>query len=312
MMNRRRFIKRTSLSAEALALPKVHAAEPAFALNYILASAMYGDLPLATVIEETPKTGAKFLDIWPRKWATQREQMDEIGHEKVMELLAKHGVKLAVSTRYNVGPFKLEDEMPVLKKFGGSVLVVDGKGPANLSGGDLKKAVQAFVEQMKPHLAKAGEHGITIAIENHVNNLIDAPDSIRWLVDFSQGLPLGVELAPYHLPQDTALIADLIKHIGPKLKVFCAWEHGMGCMKPMPKDEELQQIPGRGKLDFTPLLKALKDIRYEGFTEIFMHPTPRGIPILPTAAEVTAETVRAKSYLEKCVGNLSGQVQIGQ
>ena len=210
-------------------------------------------------------------------------------------------MKLAVSTRYNVGPFALEDEMPILKKFGGSVLVVDSKGPANLSGDDLKKAVQDFVEKMKPHAAKAAEHGITIAIENHVNSIIDSPDSLRWLVDFSQGMPLGMELAPYHLPQDTALIADLIKHIGGKLKVFCAWEHGLGCMKPMPKGEELQQMPGRGKLDFTPLLKALKDIRYEGFTEIFMHPTPRGIPILPTAAEVTGEINRAKDYLEKCM-----------
>jgi hypothetical protein len=29
-----------------------------------------------------------------------------------------------------------------------------------------------------------------------------------------------------------------------------------------------------------------------------MHPTPRGIPILPTAAEVTAEINRARQYLE--------------
>ena len=28
---------------------------------------MYGELPLATVIEETPKTGATHLDVWPRK-----------------------------------------------------------------------------------------------------------------------------------------------------------------------------------------------------------------------------------------------------
>jgi sugar phosphate isomerase/epimerase len=230
--------------------------------------------------------------------------MDEMGHEKMMELLAKHGVKLAVSTRYNTGPFKLEDEMPVLKKFGGSVLVADGKGPAHLEGGELKKAVRDFVEKLKPGLAKAGELGLTIAIENHGNSLIESPDSIRLLVEMGRDLPLGVELAPYHLPQDPALLAGLIKDLGNKIKVFCAWQYGMGCMKPMPKDEELQQLPGRGKLDFTPLLKALKEIRYEGFTEIFMHPTPRGIPILPTAAEVTAEINRSREYLEKCLASL--------
>jgi len=69
-------------------------------------------------------------------------------------------------------------------------------------------------------------------------------------------------------------------------------------MKPMPKEEELLQMPGRGTLDFTPILAALKAVHYTGFTEIFMHPTPRGIPILPTAGEVTTEINCARKYLE--------------
>ena len=36
-------------------------------------------------------------------------------------------------------------------------------------------------------------------------------------------------------------------------------------------------------------VKALRDIGYTGYVEIFMHPTPRGIPILPTAAEITVQ-----------------------
>lgn len=304
-MKRRALFKNTVAAAMSLALPRIHAAEPGFKLNYLLGSAMYGDLPLEVVIEETVKTGATCLDVWPKKHGTQREQMDEMGHDKVMALLSKHQVKLAATTRYDLGPFKLSEELDVVKKFGGNVIVTGGAGPVGLTGDDLKKAVQEFVEKMKPHLVKAGELGITIAIENHVKNLIDAPDSLRWLAEFSKDLPLGIELAPYHLPQDTALIASLIKDIGPKLSVFCAWEHGMGCMKPMPKDEELQQMPGRGKLDFTPILKALKEIKYQGYTEIFMHPTPRGIPILPTATEVTAEINRSRAYLDKCLASLS-------
>lgn len=303
MMQRRRFLQSTLLAGAGLAVQEARTAPAGFQLNYLLGSAMYGDLPLATVIEETPKTGAANLDVWPRKHGTQREQMDEMGHEKVMELLAKHGVKLACSTRYDLGPFKLMDEIDVVKKFGGSVIVTGGAGPVGLTGEALKAAVQEFVEKLKPTLAKAGENGITIAIENHGKNLIDSPDSIRWLAEFGKDLPLGIELAPYHLPQDTALLAALIKDLGPKLTVFLAWEHGMGCMKPMPKEEELQQMPGRGKLDFTPLLGALKAMNYQGFTQIFMHPTPRGIPILPTAAETTAEINLAKVYLEKCLAN---------
>lgn len=300
-MKRRTFLTSTLLGAASAGLPRIHAAKPAFQLNYLLGSAMYGDLPLATVIEETPKTGSTSLDIWPRKHGTQREQMDEMGHEKVMELLAKHGVKLACSTRYDLGPFKLDDEIPIVKKFGGSVIVTGAKGKAGLSGEELKNAVKDFLEQLKPTLAKAAESGITIAIENHGKNLLESVDGVRWFADFGRDLPVGVELAPYHLPQDTTVLADLIRHLDKKLTVFLAWQYGMGCMKPMPKEEELQQMPGRGPLDFTPLLKALKDINYTGFTQIFMHPTPRGIPILPTAAETTAEINLGKAYLEKCL-----------
>ena len=72
MMNRRQFVKNSTFAAASLALPPARAAESAFKLNYIVGSAMYGDLPLATVIEETPKTGAQFLDVWPKKHGTQR------------------------------------------------------------------------------------------------------------------------------------------------------------------------------------------------------------------------------------------------
>ena len=45
-------------------------------------------------------------------------------------------------------------------------------------------------------------------------------------------------------------------------------------------------------------LIALKEIRFKGWTEIFMHPTPRGIPILETATLVTAEINRARAHLD--------------
>ena len=79
--------------------------------------------------------------------------------------------------------------------------------------------------------------------------------------------------------------------------MFYAWQHGDGCMTKLPKEQELLQMPGRGLLDFGPLVKALVDIKYQGWTEIFMHPVPRGIPILETAQEVTAEINKSRDYL---------------
>ena len=63
-------------------------------------------------------------------------------------------------------------------------------------------------------------------------------------------------------------------------------------------------MPGRGKLDFTPIISALKAINYNGFMSIFMHPVPRGIPILPTTAACTTEINRARAYLDKCLASV--------
>ncbi|TDU62562.1 sugar phosphate isomerase/epimerase [Prosthecobacter fusiformis] len=294
-MNRRHFLQ--SLAAAAAA--PVWAAPAPWKLNYMLASAMYGNLSLTEILPEVKKTGATGIELWPKKHGTQREEMDAIGHEKFAEMLAEQGLTFGGTTRYDLGPFGLTEEIAVLKKLGGKFIVTGGKGEYKVTPEQLKLNVKDFVEQMKPHAALAAENGVEIGIENHINNIIDTPDSLLWLADEIRDLPgIGIALAPYHLPQETALLADLIKHIDQKMTLFYAWGHGMGCMKPMPKDEELQQMPGRGDLDWKPLLQALKEVNFTGPTEIFMHPTPRGIPILPTAAETTAEIVRARKHLD--------------
>ena len=61
------------------------------------------------------------------------------------------------------------------------------------------------------------------------------------------------------------------------------------------------KLPGfGGGLDYRPVIKALADIRYTGLVEIFMHPTPRGVPILPTVPEITSAINRSRDYLERC------------
>jgi sugar phosphate isomerase/epimerase len=176
--------------------------------------------------------------------------------------------------------------------------------PSCFGSTDCKKAVGNFVDKMKPHVAAAEELGVTIAIENHANALVASPESLRYFAELSSSPRLGIAFAPYHLPQDPRLVARLIEDLGPKLVHFYAWQEGRGCMKKLPKSEELEQMPGRGKLDFRPILAALKRISYPGWTEIFMHPVPRGIPILETAGKVTEEINRARRYLEKTLSTL--------
>ena len=275
--------------------------EAPFKLRYILASCMYGTLPLAECLPEVRKIGSEHIDIWPRVHGDQREQVEAMGHEAFAELLRTYGVRLGISTRFDLGPFGLEEEMEFARAFGASLLVCGSKGPQGLQGEALRAAVVEFAEALQPHIAAAEERGITMGIENHGNALIETPDSMKWLIEFTQSPRLGIALAPYHLPDDTQLVARLIEELGEGLAHFYAWQHGMGCHEKLPKEQELLQMPGRGPLDFAPILAALKKIDYSGWTEIFMHPVPRGIPILDTVEGVTAEIKRAQQYLEDLV-----------
>jgi sugar phosphate isomerase/epimerase len=299
-LSRRTFGRQAAAATAALlsaGMPAADATAVAFELKYILGSCMYGYTDLQEILPEVAKVGATAIDIWPKVHGNQREQLTTLGEELFAELLRQHDVKLGCITQYKLGPFGLQDEMRLAQRLGCATMVTGGSGPKGLKGAALKSAVKDFIEKLKPHLETAEETGVTIAIENHGNNLIESPDSLKWLAELRPSSHLAIALAPYHLPQDAEALAQLIRDLGDSIAMFYAWQHGMGCMEKLPKEQELLQMPGRGPLDFKPLLQALADIQYSGWTEIFMHPVPRGIPILETTAAVTAEINRSRTYL---------------
>lgn len=308
-LNRREFCQQSIAAGAALlpaasfcAEPTAKAAAP-FRLRYIVASCMYGKSPLAEILPEVRKTGADTLEIWANPHGNQREQIDDIGEQAFLELLKAHQVKLGSLTCFKYGIFNMQGEMQLVKRLGGDMVICNSGGPKDPPGATLKSEVAKFVEKLKPQLEIAEEAGITIGVENHGGGLIHSPDSIRYMIDQVPSRRLGLAMAPYHLPQDPAVIARLIEDLGPRLVHFQAWEHGMGCTQKLPKEQELLQLPQRGPLDWKPILAALKKINYEGRTEIFMHPVPRGIPILPTVSEVTQEINAARSYLEAALNS---------
>ena len=301
-MNRRKFLH--TLAAAAAAAPALAGPKPVppFRLRYVLSSAMYGKMPLADILPEAAKAGCEAIDIWCKVHGNQREQITEMGDEAFAALLKKHGAKLGVSTRYPLGPFGLTDEMAWVKKHGGKVIVTGSKGPKDPEGDAAKEAVKKFLEEMKPHVAKAEELGVTIAIENHVGQAIYHPDSLRYFAEFNRSANLGIAFAPHHLHRWADQIPKLLRDLGARNLPFVYFqEHSEGMMKKTSKEIEMQQLPGLGTLDYRLIVKALRDIGHPGYVEIFMHPTPRGIPILPTVAEITAAIHKSRAYVEKCI-----------
>lgn len=268
---------------------------------------MYGKMPLEVILPEVARTGSEAIDIWCLKHGNQREQVEEMGHARFARMLERHGTTAAVFTRYPLGPFGLREEMKVAARFGTKVLVCGSTKPSEPSGEEAKKAVKAFLEQMKPHVAAAEEAGVTIAIENHDKQLLYHPDSLRYFAEFNTSKHLGVAFALHHLHRWEDQIPSLLRDLGNEQIPFIYFqEHSEGIRVKAPKEIEMCQMPGfGGGLDYRPVVKALREISYSGFVEIFMHPVPRGIPILPTATEVTTAINKSRAFLEQCLTAVS-------
>ena len=305
-MDRRNFIQQAALASTGLTVSPFNAwsEDRSFSFNYAVPSAMYGDMPVRAILPEISKTGAKYIDLWPKPHGTHREQVKAMGDDAFIRLLEEHEVKLGISTCYKLGPFNLAGEMNWASKVAeqGVTIVCGAAGKKNLKGEALKKELHAFVEKMKPQISVAEKTGCTIAIENHSNSLVMSPDSLRYFAEATADIPqLGLSFAPHHLPQDGAMQGQLIREIGPCIKHFYAQQYGNGSKHKQPWETEMLQMPGRGKLDFKPIVKALISIHFTGFTEIFMHPFPRGVPIRNTIEEITAEINWSRDYLEKLI-----------
>ena len=273
--------------------------------KHILATSLFGTEKLERILPLAEQLGIEYIDLWPKIHGSQREELTQMGEDRFAELLVKHKLQLGCITQFPLGPFGLADEIRLCNRLHCPTIVTGSGGTAGLHGPELKHAVEEFIEKLKPHWELAREHQVTVAIENHSKSLLDSPDSIRWFHEFrmrhAAGAPdgLAVAFAPYHLPQNEKLLTDLLAQTLPSIALFYAWQHGKGCMQAQPKEDELLQLPGKGPLDFKPLLKTLRDGKYQGWTEIFMHPFPRGIPIHSDLKKVADEIRTAQAYIDE-------------
>ncbi len=310
-MKRREYLT-CMLTGTGLLTPLVKGRSPnEFSLRYVLSSALYGDLPLDDVLAQVKTSGASGIDIWRKVHATHREQISAMGDEAFQGLLKKHNTRMHVSTCYPLGPFGLDQEIAWVKKNGGKMTVCATRsmGKVNPTGEEAKIQVKAFFKKLKPHLEVAQKHGVLMAFENHGNAMLHSPDSMRYFAEFNPDpRHVGIAFAPHHLQNfGNDMPAKMISELGNEHIPFIYFqEYGIGSKKRVDKETELEQLPGRGTLDYIPIVKALKKINFTGLAEIFMHPTPRGIPMLPTAKAITKEVNKSRSYIETCLNKVNG------
>jgi sugar phosphate isomerase/epimerase len=304
LQTRREFFRVASGAVVATGVvPPIFAAAPAgFRLHYVLSTNQYGTLPITDIVPEVRKAGYEGLDVWAGRWGNQREQIDALGHDKFATVLKQHEVKVSCYTCMDPGFIKCEPHMRAMVKFGGKMIVAGfpsaGAGSKDLRGPALRSGIRASLEKLKPISAVAGELGVTLAIENHLNGLLESPDGIRMLAEEIKERHVGISFAPFHLPQDPELLGNLVADLGDRILYYYAWQYGDGSGDLAPSKQK-RQLPGIGPLDFKPMLAALKRNKFDGWTSIFMHASPRGSALHSTVKEVTAELGRARAFLDR-------------
>ena len=304
-LTRRTWMSSAATVLGTAALAREESLNSSWRPNYILSSALYGTATLPEILPEVAKTGATSIDLWPQPHGTQREEIESLGVEQVQQLLEKHDVRLGGIACYRPGAFKLDSELAVARQLGDSetVLVTTAPGDSALFGKPLDAAIRAFLSKLSPAIKQAEAGAGIIAIENHFNSLLNSPESIRRFTALLESDHVGIALAPHHLPQDGNLLADLAGDAGSAVKFVYAQQHGKGSKEKLPKVDELLQLPGRGSLDFGPLMRQLAEMQFAGPVEIFMHPVPRGVPILNSITEITAAIRAARVYLDELLAS---------
>jgi sugar phosphate isomerase/epimerase len=186
-------------------------------------------------------------------------------------------------------------------KFGGNQIVAgfpNVPGGKDLRGAALRTAIRDSLEKLKPIIGVAGELKVELAIENHLNGLLETPAGVRILAEEIREKHVGISFAPFHLPQDAELLGKLVDDVAGKIFYYYAWQFGDGSGDLAPSKQK-RQLPGVGPLDFKPMLAALKRKKFNGYTSIFMHPSPRGSALGSSVKDVTTELGKARAFLDK-------------
>ena len=287
-LDRRRFLCTTTAAALALAgRQAIGAPGVPWRMRLAFSSVMFEELPIEEVCARAAKLGFEAIDIWCpfRNCKHLAEVVARLGPDGWNALLAQHKLALASFTTYvtKTEAVGFPAYADFIGKSGGGV-VVRGSDYIDVKPENLTAQMRAFFERLKPQIDKAAETKVRLAIENHNNALLSSPDSFKAFVDLNPALQhVGLAIAPYHLQNLKASVEDVIRTAGSQLLFFYAWQSAPG----------MGQLPGHGPADFVPWIKALADIRYDGYINPFMHSQPG-----PDA--LSEGITKACDYLKEC------------
>ncbi len=251
-----------------------------WAMRLSTSSNHFRQLSLEQACERIGKLGFEAIDIWSAFQGCPHLDYakDKLGADGLKDLLARNNLKLFAFSVY-VGGYPKYAEF--LGKCGGGVAVQGGPGAAKPE--ELTARMKAYIEALKPQVEMCEKLNSRLAIENHGGSLLCTIDSMKAFVDCNSSSRLGIALAPYHVQAGKMSVEEAIRACGKQLLFFYAWQHAPG----------VNELPGHGPTDFKPWVKALADVGYGGYVNIFTHHHME-------ADAMTAALAKARDYVKGC------------
>jgi sugar phosphate isomerase/epimerase len=262
--NRRQFLGTVTTVSVGALLPNSWVAAEApstWRMRLSASSIAFRKLPLEDACQRIASLGFEGLDVWSGYAGCPHldDLLKRVGPERFKEVLSQNHLQLNAFSVY-VGGYERYAEL--LAQCGGGIAIQGSAGPCKPA--ELTSAMKAFFETLKPLLDHCEERRSWLAIENHGNALLDSIDSLKAFVDLQPHPRLGIALAPYHIQAGSASVEAAIEACGQRLLFFYAWQQA----------PQMEQLPGHGKADFVPWLRALAKIGYRGYVNPFMHEEP--------------------------------------
>ena len=128
-----------------------------------------------------------------------------------------------------------------------------------------QKAANQFAESIKPILDRAESLGVNVGIECEPGLFLEYVAELREWIDRFPSTHLGANLDIGHSQVIGESIPDVVKMLGDRI-----WNLHV---EDIPGRKHYHMIPGEGTLDWTALIGALREIRYQRFltVELYTH-----------------------------------------
>lgn len=228
-------------------------------------------LPIDVAIDHIARLGFEGVELTVVPgWSTELSRLDASARQQIRSLLTTYGLALPSIAVHR--DLVVEDAQEWAANFAYlcqsidlAVELADQDGPPvinNLVGGKsgaFEQCRELLLERLHDVVAYARPRGVTIAIEPHVNTILESPQTTREIVEAIDSPHLRVQFDISHFDVLGFTIDEAVSVLGP----LAVHTHVKDQRGKVPDFEFL--TPGDGEFDYVHYLHAMRDVGYTGF-----------------------------------------------